>query len=332
MRSGFFSALLTFGLAMPSCTPASFVAGHPSAPLVTQAHGVTASLNGISSRPGVFIFDVTLNAPAQAEVARAALTRESSDIDRCDARVEACDDLDARFTTGTSATVRTSGGHVFLLFPGTGTRAALAESTHLLLDVQAFGTHQLLDLDVSREHSFRGSAWGIGGALRYRPPGFMTQHFGHELSGELGVDRWFSATRLRLSYEIGLAGCRGTDTERAHCQDNGLVMPFGFGLNATHYLRLGPTTTLGVGLGYEGVAVLGRFRSETDHTVRADPFLHGPRLALLFTQTPPAVPRFVREPPKSSVGLELSLELLGRGAFEQPVLIPALGYSYSFGF
>jgi hypothetical protein len=66
--------------------------------------------------------------------------------------------------------------------------------------------------------------------------------------------------------------------------------------------------------------------------VRADPFLHGPRLALLFTPTPEPVPRFVPEPPKSNLAFELSLELLGRGNFEQPVLLPALGYSYTFGF
>jgi len=66
--------------------------------------------------------------------------------------------------------------------------------------------------------------------------------------------------------------------------------------------------------------------------VRADPFLKGPRQALLFTQTPESLPRFVAEPPKSNLALELSLELLGRGAFEEPVLLPALGYSYTFGF
>jgi hypothetical protein len=160
----------------------------------------------------------------------------------------------------------------------------------------------------------------------------LTEHFGHELSGELGVDRWFSATRLRLSYEIGFAGCRGNERERAHCQDKSVVVPFGFGLSATQFLRLGPIFTLGVGLGYEGVAVLGRFRSKSDRELRADPFLHGPRFALLLARTVPKVPRFVSEGPKSSLALELSLELLGRGSFEEPVLLPALGYSYTFGF
>ena len=332
MRVAFFFALLTFGLAQAGCAPASFVGGHPRAPIVTHTRGATANLNGISSRAGVYIFDVTLSAPARAEVARATLTHESTDIDRCDAKLEACDDLDARFTTGTTAAVRSNGGHVFLLFPAAGTRAALANATHLLLDVATHGAHQLLDLDLSREQALRGSDWGIGGAVRYRPPGFMTQHFGQEVSGELGVDRWFSATRLRLDYEIGFAGCRGTETERTHCRGDDLVIPFGFGLNATQYLRLGRALTLGVGLGYEGVAILGRFRSQTDHSVRADPFLHGPRLALLFTHTPEAVPRFLAGPPKSNLALELSLELLGRGNFEEPVLLPALGYSYTFGF
>jgi hypothetical protein len=330
MRSPFLSSFVC-GLAAAGCAPASFVGGHPSAPIVTHARGVTASLNGVSSRAGSFIFDVTLQAPAQSRVERASLTHASSDIDRCDAKLEACDDLDARFTTGTSATVRGNGERVFLLFPTAGTLAALADETHLLLDLASGGKHQLLDLDLSREHVFRGSAWGLGGAVRYRPPGFMTQHFGHEVSGELGVDRWFSATRLRLGYEVGFASCRGTDTERAHCQGDDLVIPFAFGLNATQYLRLGAATTLGVGIGYEGVAILGRFRSQADHSVRADPFLHGPRLALLFTQTPRLVSRFAPEPPKTNLAFELSLELLGRSNFEQPVLLPALGYSYTFG-
>jgi len=332
MRLRFFSALLTSGLASQACAPVAFVGGHPSAPIVTRAHGVTAALQGAQARPREFVFDVTLSGPGKPELVRATLTHARSEIDRCAPTLEACDDLDSRFTTGTSATVRSRGERAYLIFPATGTLAALAGATHLLLDVKVGGAHQLLELDLSREQAFRASDWGIGGALRYRPPGFMTQHFGHELSGEVGVDRWFSATRLRLGYEIGFAGCRGTPSERAHCQGDDLVLPFGFGLGATHYLRLDSATTLGIGLGYEGVAVLGRFRSDADHTLRADPFLHGPRLALLLSQTPQPAPRFVPEPPKTSGSLELSLELLGRGSFEQPVLIPAVGYTYTFGF
>jgi len=332
MRFRHFSALLSGGLACQACAPAAFVGGHPSAPVVAHAHGVTAALQGAQARPGEFVFDVTLSGPGRPELVRAALTHARSEIDRCDPTQEACDDLDSRFTTGTTATVRSRDGRAHLLFPTTGTLAALADATHLLLDVKVGGEHQLLDLDLSQEHAFRASDWGIGGAVRYRPPGFITKHFGHELSGEVGVDRWFSATRLRLDYEIGFTGCRGTQSERAHCQGDDLVLPFGFGLGATHYLRLDSATTLGIGLGYEGVAVLGRFRSDSDRTLRADPFLHGPRLALLLSQTPQPAPRFVPEPPKTSGSLELSLELLGHGSFEQPVLIPALGYTYTFGF
>lgn len=103
----------------------------------------------------------------------------------------------------------------------------------------------------------------------------MTQHFGHEVSGELGVDRWLGATRLRLDYEI---------------------------------------------------------TKETDPGRAADSFLHGPRLSLLLARSAPKIPRFPSGPPNNTLSLELSLELLGRGAFEQPVLLPAFGYSYTFGF
>ena len=317
----------TFG-----CAPASLVAGHPSRPIAAQAPGVSANLESVNARMGRYIFSVSLSAPSDARVVRATLSHPTSTLDRCDQLAEACDALDPRFTTGVTANVASNGPRVFLTFPAYGTEQALGHSTHLLLDVERAGAHRLLDLDLSREQAFRASGWGIGGAVRYRAPGLGTRHFGHELSGELGVDRWFSATRLRLSYEIGFAGCRGTPTERARCQGHDAVIPFGFGLNATQYLRLNPSVTLGLGLGYEGVAVFGRFRSSSDHKLRADPFLHGPRFALSLTRSAPRVPRFAPEAPKNSSAFELSLELLGRAGFEQPVVIPALGYSYTFAF
>ena len=321
--------LATFG-----CAPASFVGGHPSLPITASEHGIQASVDGIGAVAGSYVFALSLTPLGRARVVRAVLTHARSQLDDCDALTEACDELDARFTSGVTATVSgaSRAPRVFLRFPARGTEQALSGLTHLLLDVELDGTHRLLDLDLSKEQAFRASDWGIGGAVRYRPPGFATQHFGHELSGELGIDRWFSSTRLRADYEIGFAGCRGTESERQHCQHHDGVLPFGFGVNATQYLRLDSNVTLGVGLGYEGVAVLGRFRSSSDQKLRADPFLHGPRVALSLTRSTPHVPRFAPAPPKTSLGLELSLELLGRGAFQEPVVIPALGYTYTFGF
>ena len=318
--------------ACSGCAPASFVAGQPSLPIAANAPGVAANLEGVNAGIGHYVFRVTLSARSDARVVRATLSHGTSALDRCDVLAEACDALDPRFTTGVTANVASNGPRVFLTFPAYGTEQALGHSTHLLLDVELAGGHRLLDLDLSREQAFRATDWGIGGALRYRAPGFGTRHFGRELSGELGVDRWFSATRLRVSYEIGFAGCRGTRAERERCQAHDAVLPFGFGLTATQYLRLNPSVTFGLGLGYEGVAVLGRFRSPSDHTVRADPFLHGPRFALSLTRSAPLVPRFAPDAPKNSSGFEFSLEVLGRAGFEQPVVIPALGYSYTFAF
>lgn len=315
--------------------------------MVATSPSATAELESVTTTERWLEFEVLVDTP-HARIARAALTHPTTERDRCDAQSTACDELDPRFSTATTALIPPRGGKRFLLlFPEFGAASALAGEPRLLLDVELDGKHQLLELDLSRERSFRLSRWGIGRGLRYRPPGLLTEHFGHEVSAELGVDRWLGTTRLRLAAELGLAGCRGAAPEGARCPKDGLLLPLGLGLHATNFLQLGSALTLGIGLGYEGVAVIGRYRPDpkqvrvfvgngtlterTDRGPGAYTFLHGPRLSLLLAPSAPKVPRFPSGPPNTQLGLELSLELLGREAFEQPVLLPAIGYSFSLG-
>jgi hypothetical protein len=88
--------------------------------------------------------------------------------------------------------------------------------------------------------------------------------------------------------------------------------------------------TLGLGLGYRGVAVFGRDIAP-EPAPQADPFLHGPRLALALFRNTPQSPRFDTAIPKSTWGIELTLDILGRKAFDELSLVPGIGFIFTVG-
>ncbi len=329
--------LATLLLALASaCIPVTLIEAHPVRPISAAAGPIAASVEWAGVYDNEIVIVVTLSGPESSRITRAALVQQGpSAAGDCPAYAELCAVSDQRFSVGTAARVLGDGPRFRLSFPRYGASRELASKPELLLEVKApQGAAKVLELDLAREVAFRSGDWGIGGAIRFRAPGFVNAHFGRAATGELGADRWLGSTRLRLSYEIGYSGCRGANpVEIAGCaSDDGLV-PLGGQFSATHYVDLGAPVTLGVGMGYGVLAILARdSAAPPDEPAPPAPLLHGPRLALLLVATPPQVPRFSLEPPKLAAGLELSLELLGHHAFEQPSLIVGAAYTFTAAF
>ncbi|HKY36010.1 MAG TPA: hypothetical protein VJN18_08730 [Polyangiaceae bacterium] len=317
-------ALLT--LPALACSPVTFREAYPKPLLRSKQEPVSAELHWISYGPGVVRIGIGVKGAAKARLERAALTQTGEPYGQCHPEA-ACDPLDSRFTTGTTADIQGSEPRYGLAFPFFGADRELHGSPQLLLDVATPAGHRLIELDLTRT-TFVSGNWGLGGAIRYRPPRFVARRVGHALSAELAAERWLGWTRLRLGYEIGWACCDVlARIERAQ-EDREVLIPVGGQLSAVHYVRLSRAFTLGIGLGYEVLVPLPS--EELPPGIPA--LLHGPRFTLQLARTTPRLPHFVDEPPKAAVAPELALELLFEDRFSAPRVVPSLGWAYWISF
>jgi hypothetical protein len=314
---------LLMALAAAACAPVTLREAWPTEPIRATNARTSVEVRWAGTRDGAFAMAVRVKAAAGARLERAALVQASAPYQRCSDQQAACDAVDSRFTTGTSARVVGDGPDYLLLFPSFGAQRELAENPRLLLDIAAETTHTPLELDLSRA-TFESGSWGMGGAIRYRPAGVLARRVEHMVSGELGAERWLGATRLHLGYEIGFGYCCSLPKGLVAADEDGqLLVPMGGQLSATHYARLDAKVTLGLGIGYEALWLL---PSERPPDVPA--MLHGPRLRLQLVETTPRIARFADEPPKLAAGPELAFELLFEDRFEHPRLAPSLALAY----
>jgi hypothetical protein len=305
----------------------SWVEVRPEWPITAAQGPVAAEVDWAGTRVGDFVVVVNLRGPEGARITRAALLQPNPTV--CPADPARCAE---RLSLAMTARVSGGGSRFVLAFPLYGTKEELARKPELLLEVTTKSKESsLLVLDLSRAE-FQSGDWGIGGAVRYRPPGLINSYFGHAVTAELGADRWLGATRLRLDYEMGFTNCPGTTVvEYASCIPDETLVPAGGALSATHYVNSGPVS-FGVGAGYGVFTMLARDDAAESDLSGSPPLLHGPRLSLLTVAAPPRLPRFSLEPPKTAAGLELSLELLGHHGFEEPSVVAGIAYSMTAEF
>jgi hypothetical protein len=303
------------------------IEARPERPITAVRGPVAAEVDWAGTRVDEFLVVLTLRGPEGARITRAALTQPNPAV--CPADPVRCAE---RFSLAMTARVVGGGPRFVLAFPLYGAKDELARKPELLVEVtMQSGKTELFALDLSATE-FQSGDWGIGGAIRYRPPGVINSYFGHAVTAELGADRWLGATRVRLDYEIGFTNCPGTNVvEYASCIPDEALVPAGGAVGATHYVNSDPVT-FGVGLGYGVFTMLARDDAAESDVSDSLPLLHGPRLSLLLVATPPRLPRFALEPPKTAGGLELSLELLGHHAFEEPSVVAGIAYSVTAAF
>jgi hypothetical protein len=296
----------------------------PTIPIRTVRSAVSVELVSLGAYLGGVAARVRVDAPAGAKLQRAALVQPAAAYNSCPASQNACDPLDERFTTGTSAQVIGEGPEYVLVFPSYGALRDLAANPQLLLDVVSGGSHEALQLELGRAATYRSGDWGVSGAFRYRLPAVMDRRLDDTFSYEGGFDRWLGRTRLHLGYELGYVGCRSrTAAEQASCDEHPGLFVLGASSGATSYLRLSSELTLGVGLGYELLWFPAARRALDLPMLR-----HGPRLSLDLLQTPRHIRRFEAGPPKLAVGPELALELLFRDRFRAPRVVPSIAWVY----
>jgi len=328
-RSVFMVCGALFGTSWVGCASFTERQAYPTAPVRAAQGRARAELVWLLERAGAVVALVRLEAPAESTVARAVLVQPPAPHSVCPARENGCDPLDPRFTTGTVAKIDEQGSEYVLLFPRYGALHELAKEPRLLLDVKVGDQHQAVELALDPSGvQFRSGNWGLGGAIRYRPPAAIGRRVGNAVTGELGAARWLGRTRLYLGYEIGLAGCRARSaSEDAQCRAEDDFGLFGSALRADYYLRLDRTITLGLGLGYVGL-----FVAEKDSSLVDPAFRHGPRLSLQLLRTPQAIRRFADEPPRLAGGPELTLELLFRDRFAGARIAPGAAWAYGVAF
>jgi hypothetical protein len=294
--------------------------GAPRRPIVGQKQGIRAEIVGALMHETGFRIDVRLSSQAAIPIVRATLSSEATSVCGGGRATRRISELDGTF---------------ILSFDPNDALAVLpsARTLALELDPTAEGNPpRCVTVDLgSSPILFVPGIWGLGGSVRYHPPGIAHSHYGHAVSGELGGDLWIGRTRLRLSYDFAFAGCDGTrPAQVAGCPAEDGMIPFGFGAYGTHYATKIMSYTLGLGLGYRGVAVFGRDITP-EPAPQADPFLHGPRLALALFRNTPQSPRFDTAIPKSTWGIELTLDILGRKAFDELSLVPGIGFIFTAG-
>ena len=317
---------LLLALGLPACAVTQHQV-YPSAPIRSAQGDADAELTWLMENDVGVLAAVRVRAAKGSKLVRAALVQPLAPHDACPSDQNGCDELDPRFTTGTTAGVHGYGPDYVLIFPRYAGLAQLAGRPRVLLDVESGGTHRAVELDLSNV-TFSGGNWGMSGAIRYRPPAVVHPRLGHAVTLSLGGERWLGRTRLHLGYEIGIAGCRAASApDEASCPKKSRTWLYGGVLDATHDFRLNQAVTLGIGLGY------GVLRLATDESSPIESsWRHGPRLSLQFLRTPLAVRRFADEPPKQATAPALSLELLFRDRFVAPRLVPSVAWTYGVAF
>jgi hypothetical protein len=319
---------LVAALLFSGCALVTQREGHPTRPIRTARSSVSAELVSLGAYAGGVAAKVRIAPPRGAKLERAALVQPAAAYTSCPASQNACDPLDERFTTGTSAEIKGGGSEYFLIFPSYGALRDLAAEPQLLLDIVSNGKHEALQLELGRAATYRSGDWGASGAFRYRSAASLDRRLNGAFSYEGGFDRWLGRTRLHLGYELGYVGCRASSAaERASCDDHPGLFLAGAQTGATGYLRLSSTFTLGAGLSYELLWLPAARRALGLPTLR-----HGPRLSLDLLLTPADIRRFEAEPPRLVAGPQLAMELLFRDRFTAPRVVPSIAWVYGAPF
>ncbi|MES1185062.1 MAG: hypothetical protein ABUL60_14705, partial [Myxococcales bacterium] len=240
---------LLFGLGLPGCAVTQHQV-YPSAPIRSANADADAQLTWLMENDVGVLAAVRVRAAEGNKLVRAALVQPLAPHDACPNDQSGCDELDPRFTTGTTAAIHGHGSDYVLIFPRYAGLRELGGAPRVLLDVERGGTHRAIELDLSNV-TFSSGNWGLSGAIRYRPPDVVHPRLGHAVTLSLGGDRWLGRTRLHLGYEIGIAGCRAASApDEASCPQKSRPWLYGGVLDATHGFRLNRAVTLGIGLGY----------------------------------------------------------------------------------